>query len=69
MKKEILKMQTAVDRQGFAIVPLKLYFKDRWVKIEIGLGKGKSHRDKREDKSKQDAKRQIDRANCAADCL
>jgi len=61
-KKEIFKMQQAVDRQGFSLVPLKLYFKGRYVKLEIGLGKGKSNRDKRDDKAKNEAKLQIARA-------
>jgi len=61
-KKDITKLQMAVERQGYSLVPLKLYFKDRWVKLEMGLGKGKSHRDKRSDKATNDAKKQIARA-------
>jgi SsrA-binding protein len=61
-KREIAKWAVAVERKGFTMVPLRMYFKGRWVKLQIGLGKGKDKRDKRQDKMKQEAKRDVARA-------
>jgi SsrA-binding protein len=48
-KRQIDKMLGAVKRQGMTLVPLGIYFNKRGIaKIEIGLGKGKQQRDKRE---------------------
>ena len=63
---EIKKMLDATRFKGAALVPLKAYFKGSVLKIDIGIGKGKDKHDKREDKSKQDAKREIARALKAA---
>jgi len=48
-KKEIHKIFVKSDIRGNAIIALRAYFKGRRVKIEIGIGKGKAHGDKRED--------------------
>jgi SsrA-binding protein len=49
-KKQIEKLITKLNQKGFTLVPLKVYFNDRgYVKVELGLGKGKKHYDKRED--------------------
>ena len=61
-KKEILKMQTKVKKDGYTIVPLEIYFKQGLAKIEIGLAKGKKLHDKRDDIAKKDQKREMDRA-------
>ena len=61
-KSEIVKMKDASDLKGFTIIPLKAYFKGSLLKLEIGVCKGKEDRDKRQDKHKQEAKREIDRA-------
>jgi len=62
-KKEILKMQKAVTRDGYTIVPLQLYFNNRnIVKIQIGVAKGKLLHDKRNDLKEKDQKRDIARA-------
>lgn len=47
-KKEINKLQEKCKLQGFTVVPLKLYFKNGLVKIEIALAKGKTLYDKRQ---------------------
>jgi len=47
-KKEIERLIGKCQEKGLNIVPLKLYFKDSWVKVELGLGKGKKLYDKRE---------------------
>lgn len=45
--REIARLQREVDRKGFTIVPLSLYWKNNRVKAEIGIGKGKQAHDKR----------------------
>ncbi|MBE6543012.1 MAG: SsrA-binding protein SmpB [Ruminococcaceae bacterium] len=62
-KKEILKLFGLVGRQGYAIIPLSLYFSGSRVKVEIGLCRGKKLYDKRESLAKAQAKRDMDRAS------
>jgi SsrA-binding protein len=45
--KEIRHLERAVSREGYTLVPLSLYFKDGWVKVTLGLGRGKKAHDKR----------------------
>ncbi len=53
-RKEIDKLKGQLDRKGLALVPLNLHLKGSWIKLTIGLGKGKKLHDKRaEDKKKQ----------------
>ncbi|OZI13638.1 SsrA-binding protein [Bacillaceae bacterium SAS-127] len=61
-RKQINKLIGESKEAGYAIVPLKLYLKDGYAKLLIGLGKGKKKYDKREDLKKKEAKRDIDRA-------
>lgn len=61
-KKEINKLLGATKEQGYSIVPLKLYLKDGFAKVLIGLAKGKKNYDKREDLKKKTAKREIEKA-------
>jgi len=62
-KKEIEKMIKAVDRDGYTVVPLEIYFNDKnIVKVEIAIVKGKQLHDKREDLKQKDMKRDIERA-------
>ena len=61
-KREIAKMQMLVQRDGYSLIPLSLYFKNARVKVELGLAKGKKLYDKRESAAKSDAVREIDRA-------
>jgi len=61
-KREIAKWANAADRKGYTIVPLKMYFKDCHVKIEIGMCRGKAEYDKRQTKLEQQSKREVDRA-------
>jgi len=51
---ELVKLGQAVDRKGYTIVPLALYWKNNRVKLEIGLGKGKQNHDKRADEKEKD---------------
>ena len=61
-KREILKLWAAVQRDGYTLVPLTLYFARGRVKVELGLCKGKKLYDKRESAAARDAARDIDRA-------
>ncbi len=60
-KYEILKLDSAVTKDGYTIVPLQVYFKDGRAKIEIALAKGKKLYDKRADIAKKDARRENER--------
>ena len=46
---EINKLLGRLGEQGYTLVPLRIYFKDGRAKVELGLGKGKKHRDRRDD--------------------
>lgn len=61
-RREIDKLERAVTEKGLSIVPLKIYFKGRYIKLEIALGKGKKAYDKRESSKKKDANKEIQRA-------
>ena len=60
-KKEINKIFGKMKEKGNTVVPLKVYFKDSLVKVEIGLAKGKKLYDKRDDIAKKDQKREAQR--------
>ncbi|HIK28842.1 MAG: SsrA-binding protein SmpB [Oscillatoriaceae bacterium SKW80] len=61
-KREIRKLIGKVEQQGLTLVPLKMYLKGSWVKIEIALARGKKLHDKREDERRREDKRDIERA-------
>ena len=62
-KKQILQMRKAVEKDGYTIVPLQLYFNGRnLVKIQIAIAKGKQLHDKRNDLKEKDMKRDIARS-------
>lgn len=60
-RREIDRLLGLVEQKGFTLVPLRLYWSNGRVKAEIGLGKGKTHRDQREDIKKRDQDREIAR--------
>jgi SsrA-binding protein len=61
-KKELRKMEAKIKEKGFTIVPLRIFFSDKGlVKMEIGLGKGKKHYDKRESIKQRDTDREMKR--------
>ena len=60
-KKEIMKLNGYLTRDGYSLIPLSLYFKGSRVKVEIGLCKGKKLYDKRESDAKRDANRMMER--------
>ena len=59
---EITKMRKAKELKGYTLVPLKLYFKNRRAKLEMGICRGKDQRDKRQDIINRDAKLEMARA-------
>ncbi|MFM1993553.1 MAG: SsrA-binding protein SmpB [Actinomycetota bacterium] len=61
-KKEIAKLAGAAKESGYTLVPISLYFKDGYAKVELGLGRGKKSYDKRETLKQKDAAREMDRA-------
>ncbi|NLT50831.1 MAG: SsrA-binding protein SmpB [Ignavibacteria bacterium] len=58
---EIRKINSKVQSKGFTLIPLKLYFKNGKVKVELGLAEGKKLYDKRESIKEKDLKRDKDR--------
>ena len=56
---EINKLIGLTKQKGYTLVPISLYFKGNFVKLELGIGKGKKLYDKREDLAKKDAQKQI----------
>jgi SsrA-binding protein len=61
-KSEIRRITGKVVERGFTLVPLRVYFKRQWAKVEIALARGKGHSDKRADLKKRSQSREIDRA-------
>ena len=61
-KKEILKLYQGTRAKGSTIVPLRVYFKKGYAKVEIAIGRGKKLFDKRESIKEKQAQRDIDRA-------
>ena len=60
-KKEILKLDGLVMRQGYTLVPLEVYLKEGRMKVQLGLCKGKQLHDKRDSMAKRDSDREIER--------
>lgn len=61
-KRELNKLFCKVKQDGYSLVPISLYFKNSYVKLELGLGKGKKLYDKRQDIAKKDAERRMQKA-------
>jgi len=61
-RKEIDRLRGKVEGKGFTLIPLKLYFKDSFVKVEIGLARGKKLFEKRDTIKEREAKREIAKA-------
>lgn len=60
-KTEIRRLKARTEQKGFTVVPLKIYFKDSLVKVEIGLCRGKDLYDKRETLKRREEERKLDR--------
>lgn len=61
-KREIMRLYGRIKQDGYALIPLSVYFKNSHVKLELGLAKGKKLYDKRDAAAKKDAAREMDRA-------
>ena len=61
-KQEIRRLYGKSRERGLTLVPLKMYFKNGKVKVEIGVGRGKKLHDKREDMKLKEDRRDIERA-------
>ncbi|MCR8995809.1 SsrA-binding protein SmpB [Brevibacillus sp. 7WMA2] len=59
---EILKLNSLIREQGYSLVPLSIYLKKGWAKLELAVVRGKKNYDKREDLKKKDAQREVARA-------
>ena len=59
---EILKLLKQIEGKGLTLVPMKIFFKGRWAKCEIGVGKGKKEYEKRADLKKRDIDRGLAKA-------
>ena len=60
-RSEINKMEAKLKEKGLTLVPIKVYFKDSLVKVEIGMARGKKLHDKRQDIAKKDQRREAER--------
>jgi len=60
-KREINKLIGLIKQKGYSLIPISLYFKGSFVKVELGIGKGKKLYDKRQDLAKKDAERKMQR--------
>lgn len=58
-KFEINKLIGLTKQKGYSLIPISIYFKGNFVKLELGIGKGKKLYDKRQDLAKKDAQKQI----------
>ncbi|SCX06549.1 SsrA-binding protein SmpB [Candidatus Aquiluna sp. UB-MaderosW2red] len=61
-RKELDKLYGKVRESGYTLIPLSLYFKDGYAKVELGLARGKKEFDKRQTLKERDAKREINKA-------
>ncbi len=59
---EIEKIRGKVAQRGYTLVPLAIYFKDGWAKVELALAKGRTHEDRRDAIAERETKREMDRA-------
>lgn len=61
-RKEIERLRGKIQQQGYTLIPLKLYFKGPYVKVEIALARGRKKYEKRDIIKKKEAQREIERA-------
>lgn len=61
-KREINKLYGMIKQKGYSLIPISLYFKRNFIKVELGIGKGKKLYDKRQDIAKKESERRIERA-------
>ncbi len=59
---EIERVRGKVEQRGYTLIPLRVYFKEGWAKVELGLAKGRTHEDRRDAIAERESKREIERA-------
>jgi SsrA-binding protein len=64
-RKQIEQLAARINERGLTLVPLRIYFKNQLVKVELGLARGKRAYDKRQSIAKRDAEREMARARKA----
>lgn len=60
-RKQIMKLKSLVQEKGLTLIPLKLYFKGNWAKVDLAVARGKQLYDKRQAIAKKENKRQLER--------
>ena len=61
-RREIEKLRGKVEQRGYTLVPLQVYFKSGWAKVELGVARGRTHEDRRGAVAEREAKREMQRA-------
>jgi len=61
-KKEILKLNDKIQIEGYTLIPLKIYFKNRVAKVLIGVCKGKKNYDKKQSLKEKDLERELSKS-------
>lgn len=59
---QLRRLQGKLLERGFSLIPLDVHLRDGWAKCQLGLGRGKSSGDRREDIKKRDSDREMSRA-------
>jgi SsrA-binding protein len=59
---EIERIRGRVEQRGYTLVPLSIYFKGGWAKVELGLARGRTHEDRREAIAEREQRREMERA-------
>ena len=60
-KKQILKLKDKIEKEGYTLIPLKIYLSKNKIKVSLGVCKGKKNYDKRETIKERDIKRKIEK--------
>ncbi len=61
-RSELDKLRGKVEQRGYTLVPLSIYFRDGWAKVELALARGRTHGDRRSAIAEREVKREMDRA-------
>ncbi|HEY7725354.1 MAG TPA: SsrA-binding protein SmpB [Anaeromyxobacteraceae bacterium] len=59
---EIERLRGKVERTGYTLVPMSIYFRGGWAKVELALARGRAHADRRQAIAERETRREIDRA-------
>jgi SsrA-binding protein len=61
-RSEIDRLRGKVERAGYTLVPLSIYFRNGWAKVELALARGRTHGDRRQAIAERETRRELDRA-------